>query len=165
MHDEKIVQNKLTYNTDLLQKFRYKRRRKNKNDEKTSIRRRQIEKNVNVIEKLIQLQKKRTLFEQKIKLLKFRKKINLLRFNTSKTNESEFLIITIKNFAIDTKLYMSKIIRIFVVETSMIVDETLTKKRIIKCKKIEIYHDKIVKKHLNYVCNVDTAFKMMFENF
>ena len=50
------------------------------------------------------------MLKQKIKLKKFRKKINLLRFNVSKTNEFDFLIITIKNSAIDTKSYMSRVI-------------------------------------------------------
>ena len=40
-----------------------------------------------------------------------------------------------------------------------------TKKRIIKFKNIEFYRDKIVKKHLNYIRNLNTTFKIMFENF
>ena len=104
------------------------------------------------------------MLKQKAKLREFRKKINLLRFNVSKTNEFDFLIITIKNSAIDTKSYMSKVIRFFVVETSTI-DESSVKKRTIKFKNTEIYHDKIVKKHLNYVRSVNTTFRMIFENF
>ena len=114
---------------------------------------------------MTQLQKKFFLLKQKIKLRKYRKKINLLRFSVSKENESDFLIITIKNSAIDTKLYMSKVIRLFVFETSTIVDESLMKKRTIRFKNTEIYHDKIVKKHLNYVRSVNTTFQMIFENF
>ena len=55
LHDDETMRNELTYNTEILSKFRQKRRRRNKNDEKTSTRRRQIEQNVDVIEKLIQL--------------------------------------------------------------------------------------------------------------
>ena len=117
-----------------------------------------------MIEKLTQLQKKKTLLKQRTKLRKFRKKINLLRFSVSKANEFDFLIITIKNSAIDTKSYMSKAIRFFVVETSTI-DEFSVKKRTIKFKNTEIYHDKMVKKYLNYVRNVNTTFRMIFENF
>ena len=104
------------------------------------------------------------MLKQKTKLREFRKKINLLRFSVSKANESDFLIITIKNSAIDTKSYMSKVIRLFVVETSTI-DESSVKKRTIKFKNTEIYHDKIVKKHLNYVRSVITTVWMIFENF
>ena len=104
------------------------------------------------------------MLKQRIKLKKFRKKINLLRFSVSKANESDALITTIKNSAIDTKSYMSKVIRLFVVETSTI-DESSVKKRTIKFKNTEIYHDKIVKKHLNYVRSVNTTFRIIFENF
>ena len=107
---------------------------------------------------------KKTLLKQRTKLRKFRKKINLLRFSVSKTNEFDFLIITIKNSAIDTKSYMSRAIRFFVVETSTI-DESSMKKRTIRFKNTEIYHDKIVKKHLNYVRSVNTTFRMIFEIF
>ena len=157
MHDDETIRNELTYDTEISSKFRQKRRRRSKNDERTSIQRRQIKRNVDVIEKLIQLQKKKALLKQKIKLRKLRKKINFLRFNVSKANKSESLITTIKNSAIDTKSYMSKIIRFFVVETSTI-DESSVKKRTIKFKNTEIYHDKIVKKHLNYVRSVNTTF-------
>ena len=57
--NDKTMQNELTYDTEISSKFKQKRRRRNKNDEKTSIRRRQIKKDVDVIEKLIQLQKKK----------------------------------------------------------------------------------------------------------
>ena len=151
LHDDETMQNELAYDTEILSRFKQERRRRNKNDERTSIQRRQIEENVDVIEKLIQLQREKTLLKQKIKLRKFRKKINLLRFNVSKANESDSLITTIKNSAIDSKSYMSKAIRLFVVKSSM-------KKRTIRFKNTEIYHDKIVKKHLNYVRSVNTTF-------
>ena len=70
LHDDEIMRNELTYNTEILSKFRQKRRRRNKNDEKTSIRRRQIKQNVDVTEELTQLQKKKILLKQKIKLRK-----------------------------------------------------------------------------------------------
>ena len=88
-----------------------------------------------------------------------------MRFNASIANESKFLTITIKNFSNDYEIYITKIIRIFVVETSIIFDDISTKKRIIKFKNTESYQDKIVKKHLNYIRNVNTTFKMIFENF
>ena len=44
LHDDETMRNKLTYNTEILSKFRQKQRRRNKNDEKTSIRQRQIKK-------------------------------------------------------------------------------------------------------------------------
>ena len=88
-----------------------------------------------------------------------------MRFNVSIANKSKFLTITIKIFSNNFEFYITKIIRIFVVETSMIIDDMSTKKRIIKFKNIEFYYDKIVKKHLNYVQNVNTTFKMLFENF
>ena len=53
LHDDEIMRNELTYDTEILSKFRQKQRRRNKNDEKTLIRRRQIKQNVDVIEKLI----------------------------------------------------------------------------------------------------------------
>ena len=53
LHDDEIMRNELTYDTEILSKFRQKRRRRSKDDEKTSIRRRQIKQNVDVIEKLI----------------------------------------------------------------------------------------------------------------
>ena len=88
-----------------------------------------------------------------------------MRFNALVVNESEFLTITIKNFSSDFKFHMTEIIRILVVETSVIVDDMSAKKRTIKFKNIEFYQDKIVKKYLNYVRNVNTTFKMIFENF
>ena len=88
-----------------------------------------------------------------------------MRFNASIANKFEFLTITIKNFSNDFEFYMTKIIRIFVVETLVIVNDMSTKKRIIKIKNIEFYHDKIVKKYLNYARNVNTTFKIIFENF
>ena len=52
VHDDETTKNELTFNTNISLKFKQKRR-KNRNDEQISIRRRQIVKNVNVIEKLI----------------------------------------------------------------------------------------------------------------
>ena len=40
LHDDETMRNELTYDTEILSKFRQKRRRRNKNDEKTTIRRR-----------------------------------------------------------------------------------------------------------------------------
>ena len=40
LHDDETMRNELTYDTEILSKFRQKRRRRNKDDEKTSIRRR-----------------------------------------------------------------------------------------------------------------------------
>ena len=88
-----------------------------------------------------------------------------MRFNTLIANQSELLIITIKNSSSEFELYMTKIIPIFVVETSMIVNDMSAKKRTIKFKNTKFYHDKIVKKPLSYVRNVNTTFKMMLENF
>ena len=118
---------------------------------------------MNVIEKLTQLQKK---ISAKTKNLinKNKKKSDILRFNASIANECEFLTITIKNFSSDFEFSMTEIIRIFVVETSVIVDDMSTKKRTIKFKNTKFYYYKIVKKHLNYVQNVNTTFKIMFEN-
>ena len=162
VHDDETMKNELTLDTNFSSKLRQKRRRKNRINERTSIRRRQIVENMNVIEKLIQLQKKNWL-KSRINLIKF-KKIDILRFNASIANESEFLPITIKNFSNDFELYITKAIRIFVVKTSVIVDDMLAKKRTIKFKNTESYHDKIVKKHWNYIQNVNTTFKMIFEN-
>ena len=39
------------------------------------------------------------------------------------------------------------------------------KKRSIKFKNIEFYHDQIVKKHLNYIRNVNRTFKIILEIF
>ena len=47
VHDDKTMKDELTFDTDILSKFKQKRRRKNRNDERTSIRRRQIVENVN----------------------------------------------------------------------------------------------------------------------
>ena len=38
LHDNETMRNELTYDTEILSKFRQKRRRRNKNDEKASIR-------------------------------------------------------------------------------------------------------------------------------
>ena len=62
----------------------------------------------------------------------------MLRFNVSNVNNLNLLTIIIQNFVTNSKFYMSKIIRIFVVETS-------TKKRIIKFENIKVYNNKIVK--------------------
>ena len=40
LHDDETMRNELTYDTKILLKFKQKRRRRSKNDEKTSIRRR-----------------------------------------------------------------------------------------------------------------------------
>ena len=88
-----------------------------------------------------------------------------MRFNASIVNKSEFLTITIKKFPSNSEFYMTKIIRIFVVETSIIVDDMSTKKRTIKLKNIKFYYDKIVKKYLIYIQNVNITFKMIFKNF
>ena len=53
VHDDETMKNELTFDTSISSKFRQKRRRKNRNDKQTSIRRRQIVENVNVIENLI----------------------------------------------------------------------------------------------------------------
>ena len=37
VHDDETVKNELTFNTNISSKFRQKRRRKNRNDERTSI--------------------------------------------------------------------------------------------------------------------------------
>ena len=57
VRDDETMKNELTFDTNILSIFKQKRR-KNRNNEQTLIRRRQIVENVNVIEKLIQLQKK-----------------------------------------------------------------------------------------------------------
>ena len=59
VHNDETIKDELTFDINISSKFKQKRRRKNRNEERTSIRRRQIVKNVNVIEKLIQLQKKK----------------------------------------------------------------------------------------------------------
>ena len=86
-------------------------------------------------------------------------------FNASIANKFEFLTITIKSFSNDFEFYITEVIRIFVVETSAIIDVLSARKRTIKFKNIEFYHDKIVKKHLNYIRNVNTTFGIIFENF
>ena len=58
VYDDKTMKNELTFDTNISRKFKQKRRRKNGNDEQTSIRRRQVVENVNVTEILTQLQKK-----------------------------------------------------------------------------------------------------------
>ena len=105
------------------------------------------------------------MLKQKAKLIKFNKKVIILHFNASVSNEFEFLTIMIKIFSNDFEFYITEIIRIFVVETSVIVDDMSTKKRIIKFKNIEFYHDKIVKIFLNFVRNVYTTFKVILENY
>ena len=59
VHDDETIKNELIFDTDISSKFKQKRRRKNQNDEQMLIRQRQIVENVNVTEKLIQLQKKK----------------------------------------------------------------------------------------------------------
>ena len=39
------------------------------------------------------------------------------------------------------------------------------RRRNVKLKKISLYHDKTIKKHLNFVKNATTIFQMIFENF
>ena len=75
------------------------------------------------------------------------------------------MTITIKKFSNDFDLYMTKIIRLFVVETLVIVDDMSAKKRTMKYENTKSYHDKIVKKYLNYIRNVNTTFKIICENF
>ena len=40
VHEDEIMKNELTFDTNISSKFKQKRRRKNRNDERTSIRRR-----------------------------------------------------------------------------------------------------------------------------
>ena len=40
VHDDKTMKNEIIFDTDILQKFKQKRRRKNRNDEQTSIQQR-----------------------------------------------------------------------------------------------------------------------------
>ena len=40
VHDDETMKNELTFDTNISSKFKQKRRRKNRNDEQTSIRRR-----------------------------------------------------------------------------------------------------------------------------
>ena len=100
---------------------------------------------MNVIEKLTQLQKK-ILLKQRIKLIKFETKIDILLFSASIANKFKFLTITIKKICNDFEFYIIEVIKIFVVETSIIVDDVLTKKQTKIFKNIKFYHDKIVKK-------------------
>ena len=85
-------------------------------------------------------------------------------FNALIANKFKFLTITIKKILSDFEFYIIEIIKVLVVETPMIVDDMLTKKQTIKFKNIKFYHDKIVRKRLNYVENVSTMFRIIFEN-
>ena len=58
VHDDETMKNELTFDTNTSSKFKQKRRCKNRNDEQTPIRQRQIVKNMNIIAKLTQLKKK-----------------------------------------------------------------------------------------------------------
>ena len=53
VHNDETMKSELTFDTNISSRFKQKRRRKNRNDERPSIRRRQIVENVNIIEKLI----------------------------------------------------------------------------------------------------------------
>ena len=49
VQNDKTMKDELTFDTNILSKFKQKRRRKNRNDEQTLTRRRQVNENVNVI--------------------------------------------------------------------------------------------------------------------
>jgi hypothetical protein len=107
----------------------------------------------------LKLQKLKEL-KTKIRILK-RKNSEIVE-KTAKKIESKkiefFSIDLMQSISISKKVVQSTV-------SSQKEDVTASRKRSIKFDKISLYHDKSVKKHRDYVKNLTTTFRLIFDDF
>ena len=165
VHGDETMRDELPFDTGIPPGSRQERRRKSRDNERASARRRQAVEDVNVAEELAQLQREKALLEQRAKLIELRKEVDILRSSASVANESEPLTTTIKDSSGGSGPYMTGAIRVPAVGTPVAAGDMPAKKRTIRPKDTEHYHGKTVKEHLDYVRSMNTAFRMVPEDF
>jgi hypothetical protein len=107
----------------------------------------------------LKLQKLREL-KTKIRTLK-RRDSEIVEKTTKKIESKEiesFLIDLMQSISISKKVVQSTV-------SSQKEDVTASRKRSIKLDKISLYHDKSIKKHRDYVKNLTTTFRLIFDDF
>ncbi len=103
------------------------------------------------------------------KLREFKTKIRILKRRNNETVEKTTKKIEskeIESFSIDLMQSISiskKVVQSIV--SSQKENVTASRKRSIKLDKIFLYHDKLIKKHRNYVRNLTTIFRLIFDDF
>ncbi len=111
-------------------------------------------------------------FQDRLKLQKFKKlktKIRILKRKDNETVEETTKKIELKeieSFSIDLMQSISiskKVVQSIV--SSQREDVTASRKRSIRFDKISLYHDKSIKKHRDYVRNLTTIFRLIFDDF
>jgi hypothetical protein len=118
-----------------------------------------LEKAKRQLQNRLKFQKLRKL-KTKIRILK-RKDSEIVEKTTKKIESKE-----IESFSIDLMQSISiskKVVQSIV--SSQKEDVTASRKRLIKFDKIFLYHDKSIKKHRNYVKNLTTIFRLIFDDF
>jgi hypothetical protein len=111
-------------------------------------------------------------FQDRLKLQKFRElktKIRILkRRNNEIVEETTKKIESKKIESFSSDLMQSISISKKVVQSTISSQRknvTASRKRSIKFDKIFLYHDKLIKKHRNYVKNLTTIFRLIFDDF
>jgi hypothetical protein len=100
--------------------------------------------------------------ELKMKIRTLKRRNNETVEKTTKKIESK----EIESFSIDLMQSISiskKVVQSIV--SSQREDVTASRKRSIKLDKISLYHDKSIKKHRDYVRNLTTTFRLIFDDF
>ncbi len=103
------------------------------------------------------------------KLKKMKTKIRVLKWKANEiikksTKKIELKEIEIFSNNLMQSIFISKKIVISIV-SSQKKDVTTSRKRTIKFDKISLYHDKSIKKHQDYVKNLMTIFRLIFDDF
>jgi hypothetical protein len=118
------------------------------------------------------LEKAKRQLQDRLKLQKLRElktKIRTLKRKDSETVEEATKKIEskeIESFSIDLMQSISiskKVVQSIV--SSQKEDVTASRRRSIKFDKISLYHDKSIKKHRDYVKNLTTTFRLIFDDF
>jgi hypothetical protein len=111
-------------------------------------------------------------FQDRVKLQKlkeFKTKIRALKREVSETVEKSKKKIESKKIESFSNNLMQSIFISKKVVTSIVSyqneDVTASRKRTIKFDKIFLYHDKSIKKHRDYVRNLTTIFRLIFDDF
>jgi hypothetical protein len=107
-------------------------------------------------EKLQKLKKMKT----KIRALK-RKASEIIEESTKKIESKE--IESFSNNLMQSIFISEKVVTSIV--SSQRKDVTASRKRIVRLDKILLYHDKSIKKHRDYVKNLTTIFRLIFDDF
>jgi hypothetical protein len=118
-----------------------------------------FEKTKRQLQDRLKLQKLRKL-KTKIRTLK-RKDSETVEKTTKKIESKEiesFLIDLMQSISISKKVVQS-------IVSSQKKDVTASRKRSIRFDKISLYHDKSIKKHRDYVKNLTTIFRLIFDDF